>query len=323
MEKLCKGDGGIKVYETVDLPASDFNCLGDPLAKYHQIANSSEEYYGPEYRWLTREKYIVGNSNTRADLGDGVLKRLHFSLYRRSDNRLLGEEVRYSRGGGDGFTFGFQPSGKSCPLSSDGLTHRIFLRKNADGSSTEVPLGTYSCKTESIKRVRATLVSSKGYTDRPSPEKTGSVVSSPSTPSFGWSGNRKCPSDTGWVGPDIFGHGVAEPMGGYSFFIGEKVYRLGRRKDYKALCQKDFVYLSTGTYETNQDLIEIEKRSLVDFKLLWKGIVEIDRTFTTHRSYLVLDSVKENKSDITFSIINEDGWTEILLTAPLETGNFQ
>ncbi len=31
MEELCKKDGGVKIYETVTLPASMFDRLGDPF----------------------------------------------------------------------------------------------------------------------------------------------------------------------------------------------------------------------------------------------------------------------------------------------------
>ena len=33
MEELCAKDGGIKIYETVTLPASDFNEFGEPLGR--------------------------------------------------------------------------------------------------------------------------------------------------------------------------------------------------------------------------------------------------------------------------------------------------
>ena len=40
MEEMCKNDGGIKVHETVILPASEFNTVGQPLVKYERQANS-------------------------------------------------------------------------------------------------------------------------------------------------------------------------------------------------------------------------------------------------------------------------------------------
>lgn len=48
MEELCKKDGGIRVYETVTLPASDFSNIGQPLARYERTAKSWEEIFGPD-----------------------------------------------------------------------------------------------------------------------------------------------------------------------------------------------------------------------------------------------------------------------------------
>lgn len=129
MEELCKKDGGIKVYETVTLPASDFSQWGEPMGRYIHTAKSEEDRLGPDYRYVTERKFIVGNLQTRADHGEGTLVRWHFSVYRRADNKLLGEEVRYHRGGGDGFTFGFQPSGQSCPVLKTALDLQVFIRE--------------------------------------------------------------------------------------------------------------------------------------------------------------------------------------------------
>ena len=129
MEELCKKDGGIKVYETVTLPASDLSNIGQPLARYQQTAKSEEELFGPDYKYVVKRDFIVG-PHARADRGEGQLTRWHQAIYRRSDGRLLGEAVRYNRSGGDGFTFGFQPSGKNCPEDRIGLELHIFVKGN-------------------------------------------------------------------------------------------------------------------------------------------------------------------------------------------------
>ena len=127
MEELCAKDGGVKVYEKVTLPASDFSNVGQPLARYAQIARSDADYYGPDYKYVNKREILVGK-NARPEHGEGVLAREYSAVYRRSDDKLLGESVLYSRGGGDFFTFGFQPSGNVCPLRGPDLARSIFVK---------------------------------------------------------------------------------------------------------------------------------------------------------------------------------------------------
>ena len=127
MELLCKKDGGIKVYETVTLPASEFSNVGQPLARYAQQAKSTEDLLGPDYRFVLTREILVG-PQANAQKGEGQLIRAHNAIYRRADGRLLGEQIWYSRSGGDGFTFGFQPSGKSCPHFNSDVAQEIFRK---------------------------------------------------------------------------------------------------------------------------------------------------------------------------------------------------
>lgn len=131
MEELCKKDGGIKVYETVTLPASSYIQMVKP-GPYMPVAEDSwfvRVGPGDNYRHYTRREYIVGKG-ARHERGEGSLSRVHESIYRWPEKHLLGESVRYSRGGGDGFTFGFQPSGKSCPHLTRGLYQSVFIKRN-------------------------------------------------------------------------------------------------------------------------------------------------------------------------------------------------
>ncbi len=127
MEALCKKDGGIKVYETVVLPASEFSNTGQPMAKYIPLSKSDDDYLGPDYRYVRKIDVLIGE---KADIekGEGRLTRRHIAIYRRSDGRLLGESVSYGRGGGDGFTLGFQPSGNYCPKPRPDLINSVFLK---------------------------------------------------------------------------------------------------------------------------------------------------------------------------------------------------
>lgn len=125
MEELCKKDGGIKVYETVTLPSGEFATLW----KYVITARSLEDYYGPSYRYVSKKVILLGK-DARPDKGEGQLDRIYQAIYRRGDNRLLGEQVSYRRGGGDYFTFGFQPSSASCPRLDRDLAQMIFIKGN-------------------------------------------------------------------------------------------------------------------------------------------------------------------------------------------------
>ncbi len=129
MEELCKKDGGIQVYETVTLSPSEFSNIGQPLARYQRLAVSNEEILGSDYRYVLKTEILTGFS-ANAEKGAGQLRRVHNSIYRRSDGKLLGEQVWYDRSGGDWFTFGFQPSGNSCPQPRRDLARSIFIKGN-------------------------------------------------------------------------------------------------------------------------------------------------------------------------------------------------
>ena len=123
MKDLCEKDGGVKVYEPITLADSEFKTLKD----YVITEKSGENYFGPDYRYVTRREILAGK-RTNPQSGDGQLARLYWAIYRRSDNRLLGEQVEYRRNGGDLFTFGFQPSSKSCPHFERGIEQLVFIK---------------------------------------------------------------------------------------------------------------------------------------------------------------------------------------------------
>lgn len=129
MKELCKTDGGIRVYEKVTLPASEFSNIGQPFARYERAAKSRADLLGPDYRYVEERKFIVG-PHANAQKGEGQLTRWYHAIYRRADGRLLGESVRYNRSGGDGITLGFQPSGKNCPPLMNGLAQTVFTKED-------------------------------------------------------------------------------------------------------------------------------------------------------------------------------------------------
>lgn len=129
MEELCKKDGGVKVYETVKLPASDFSNIGQPLARYAKPATAEEDRLGPDYLYISKREVLLGAA-ANPERGEGRLVRLYWAIHRRSDGKLLGEQVEYRRIGGDGFTFGFHPSSASCPHVDRDVSQNVFIRGN-------------------------------------------------------------------------------------------------------------------------------------------------------------------------------------------------
>ena len=103
VKELCAKDGGIKVYETVKLPAERFDQWGmvkpyDPTQK--------ENALGTEYVFKREIHYYRS--------GNPEMSREHYQVIRRSDGRLLGETILYGRGGGD-MPGPWHDSSFSCP----------------------------------------------------------------------------------------------------------------------------------------------------------------------------------------------------------------
>lgn len=90
MEELCAEDGGIKAYEKVTLPASDFSNVGQPLARYERNAKSREEIFCLDYWYVTEEKYIVkvGKMIPRTN-AYRALRQFEAALKRLADSQSL------------------------------------------------------------------------------------------------------------------------------------------------------------------------------------------------------------------------------------------
>jgi hypothetical protein len=121
VNQLCAQDGGIKVYETVALPATRFN-------QYGQVnffrPTQGENSLGPEYLFKRKQTYYRQ--------GNPEMSRVHIQIMRRTDDKLLGELVRYGRGGGD-FPSPMHGTSYSCPNPEGGplnaLLESIFIKQ--------------------------------------------------------------------------------------------------------------------------------------------------------------------------------------------------
>jgi hypothetical protein len=121
LEELCRKDAGVKVYETVVLGHAEYAEL-----KTYAGSKSREEYYGPDYRYVTRKENLIGTDND-ATSGKGRLMRWSAAIYRRADGKLLGESVEYFRTGGDGLAGGSHPSSARCNPQVPGLGRSVFV----------------------------------------------------------------------------------------------------------------------------------------------------------------------------------------------------
>ena len=116
VKELCVKDGGIKVYETVKLPAERFDQWGmvkpyDPTQK--------ENALGVEYLYRSDDYfYRKGNPS---------MVRYRHQVFRRSDGKLLGETISYGRGGGD-MPGPWEPSSYHCPPTSESSEIALFKK---------------------------------------------------------------------------------------------------------------------------------------------------------------------------------------------------
>lgn len=120
VKRLCAIDGGIKVYETVTLPAEKFN-------KYGQI-----NFYKPtQGENALGVEYLYKRETTNSLHGNAEIRRDHIKIIRRSDGKLLGEFIHYVRAGGD-MPGPWHDSTYHCPdlTNSPNFESAIFIKEN-------------------------------------------------------------------------------------------------------------------------------------------------------------------------------------------------
>jgi len=87
---LCAKDGGVKVYEVVPRPRSEFSEFGS-IAGFRP--SLGEQALGPEYLFREEKAYLR--------TGDPQMTRTRYSIVRKTDGKVLGETVFYTRSGGE------------------------------------------------------------------------------------------------------------------------------------------------------------------------------------------------------------------------------
>ena len=120
VRELCAKDGGVRVYETVRLPAEKFNQWGQ--VNFYR-PDQGENALGPEYVFKRETVYLKQ--------GNPEISRMHDQVIRRSDGKLLGESVFYRRGGGD-LPGPWHGSSFMCPVLSvkTDVLRQIFVIKS-------------------------------------------------------------------------------------------------------------------------------------------------------------------------------------------------
>lgn len=111
MEELCKQDGGIKVYETVNLPHEMFDSTDNVKAKSIQKDGKSFMLIAEGYE--EKEEVITLKAGDPTQNGSLLLKSV-VTIVRASDGDVIARSVQYGRAGGDLITFGHH-SQSSCP----------------------------------------------------------------------------------------------------------------------------------------------------------------------------------------------------------------
>ncbi len=90
VKELCAKDGGVKVYEVVPRPRSEFSEFG-LIADFHP--SRGEQALGPEY--------LFQREQVSLRVGDPQMTRTRYTIVRKSDNKMLGETIFYARSGGE------------------------------------------------------------------------------------------------------------------------------------------------------------------------------------------------------------------------------
>lgn len=109
-KRLCAIDGGVKVYETVTLPAEKFDAGG-----YPRIPSGKPDADFSYFRIVAYE-HLSGEMSA---MNGPSLKRITTKYIRATDKKVLGELRQYSSGGGGWFSGYVHDYGYSCPANEN------------------------------------------------------------------------------------------------------------------------------------------------------------------------------------------------------------
>lgn len=126
VDRLCAIDGGVHVYEKVVLPKDNFNENGRIASKISHDISFNEK---SPYRSYIERQQIAEKSQINLIRTGLSLSRSRLYVVRVADGKILGERIRYIRGGGD--LFGpWEGSNYSCPRLPVDPVDVIFIKGN-------------------------------------------------------------------------------------------------------------------------------------------------------------------------------------------------
>jgi hypothetical protein len=104
--KMCKKYGGVTVYEKVELSQDEYNKYGGVNGVIPVPSEKSSR--ADKFEYLAKTEYtLMREANPKVG-------KSHSWIYRRTDKKVLGENVSYGRSGGDFPTIIQHPSSFSC-----------------------------------------------------------------------------------------------------------------------------------------------------------------------------------------------------------------
>lgn len=126
VDELCAKDSGIKVYESVTLPKERFNRWGQFEVSYKEFIKPTDEYYMEGKTLYYKKNGVLDTAEPRQDRHLEI-RRYHDQVYRKTDNKLLGESISYSRVGGDAIG-PWHISSYHCPANAGNtfLAQQVF-----------------------------------------------------------------------------------------------------------------------------------------------------------------------------------------------------
>lgn len=121
VDRLCANEGGTQIYETITLPKDSFGPNGEVFPQYRGLP-LSDGRFGPDYYFSVDERVLIS--------GDPTLRKSVSAIVRRSDGKILGARVNFSRHGGD-MAGPWHDSARSCldvlPMDK-GLELLVFVQ---------------------------------------------------------------------------------------------------------------------------------------------------------------------------------------------------
>jgi hypothetical protein len=118
---LCRKDGGLKVFETVVIPRAQFDRYGMP---------TGTEVHDPQIPGRLDPRYEFTSKTQVIRSGEPTLSKNTQKITRKSDGKVLGEQILYARtptGSFFGNLLGMHSQGLVCP-DPESLVLRVFAR---------------------------------------------------------------------------------------------------------------------------------------------------------------------------------------------------